>query len=122
MLLSACCSSQILISRDLKQLQQCMMSIFAQVVWFWGFLAAAEGTPVINRLLICVTPVGKIPGECFASMSIRKANSLECESWANSSLTCVHKKIHVVLSSAKLGIPLSDTEGLGGRKGLSLFR
>lgn len=65
-----------------------------------GFFAAAEGTPVINKLLICATPVGNIPGKCFASMSISEAKSLECESWTNSSLTCVHKKIWVVLSSA----------------------
>lgn len=89
---------------------------------FGVFIAAAEGTPVINRLLICVTPVGKIPGKCFASMNISEANSLECESWTNSSLTFVHKKMYVVLSTAKFGIPLSDTEGVGGRKGLSLFR
>lgn len=43
-----------------------------------GFFAAAEGTSVINKLLICATPVGNIPGKCFASMSISEAKSLEC--------------------------------------------
>lgn len=64
------------------------------------FAAAAEGTSVINKLLICSTPVGNLTGKCFASMSISEAKNLECESWTNSSLTCVHKKIQVVLSSA----------------------
>lgn len=106
----------------MKQLQEYIMSIFAQVVCFGVFIAAAEGTPVINRMLICVTPIGKTPGKCFASMNISEANSLECESWTNSSLTFVHKKICIVLSSAKFEIASSDTEGVGGRKGLSLFR
>lgn len=78
------------------------MSIFAQVVWFGVFppAAAAEGTPLINKLLICVAPVGKIPEKRFASMSLSETSTLECESWATSSLSCVHKKIQVVLSSA----------------------
>lgn len=67
---------------------------------FFFAAAAAEEIPVINKLLICVKPLGKIPGKCFASMSISEANTLECESWTTSSLTCIHKKIQAVLSSA----------------------
>lgn len=67
------------------------------------FAAASEGTPVINKLLICATPVGNIPGKCFASMSISEAKSLECESWDKQFINlCPQKDTgHAELSMSK---------------------